>query len=93
MYISSKDPALWELNETTRDYVAINGACQNLDDLTFLRSKRNYSDQSRRLSINLFQRKLLNGEKSMRNYLIYSESTGLCIVAHVVCFPTKVQVH
>ncbi|KAL4085416.1 hypothetical protein QTP88_027275 [Uroleucon formosanum] len=82
--IPSKDPALWELNETTRDYVAINGACQNLDDLTFLRSKRNYSDQSRRLSINLFQRKLLNGEKSMRNYLIYSESTG-----SVYCGPCR----
>lgn len=62
-----------------------------MDDLSFTRSKRNYSDQSRRLSINLFQRKLLNGEKSVRNYLIYSEITGTVYCGPCRLFSLKIS--
>ncbi|XP_039306752.1 zinc finger MYM-type protein 1-like [Solenopsis invicta] len=78
-----KDPAKWILNESTRDYFAVNRFIQN-KDADFKLSKREYSDQARYFSSSLFQRKLLNGEKCSRTWLIYSESTN-----RVFCGPCR----
>lgn len=71
----SKDPALWEINVSTREILAIHGFSQNISS-DFSNSERLYSDQRRFLIKNIFQRKLKNNEEVNRSWLIYSESKG-----------------
>lgn len=81
--IPSSDPALWQVNDEFRDYVVKNGLQQN-EELDFSRSERQYKNQKRFLSKNMFEKKLVNGENVKRSWLVYSESTG-----HVFCGPCK----
>lgn len=71
----SSDPFLWQLDNATRDYLSIHGFTQNID-CDFTKSKRDYKNYSRYFSKSMFERKLHNGEKKLRNWLIYSETTG-----------------
>ena len=71
----STDPAEWVINDSLRDYVAKHNYTQN-KDLDFARSKRICKDDVRYLNSSLFERKLLNGEKSQRIWLVYSPSKG-----------------
>lgn len=77
------DPALWEINEELREFIAMHGITQN-DDGDFSKSVRQYSDQKRLLSKNIFYKKLVNGEDVKMCYLVYSKSTG-----RVYCAPCK----
>lgn len=81
--IPSSDPALWQVNDQFRDYIVKNGLQQN-EELDFSRSERQYKNQKRFLSKNMFEKKLVNGENVKRSWLVYSESTG-----HVFCGPCK----
>lgn len=54
------------------------------EDNNFDASIRQYKNQNRLLSSKVFSRILANGEKCMRNWLIYSESTG-----NVFCYVCK----
>ncbi|XP_051155178.1 zinc finger MYM-type protein 1-like [Leptopilina boulardi] len=71
----SKDPALWEINDSTREILSRHGFSQNISS-DFSNSERLYSDQRRFLTKNVFQRKLKNNEEVNRSWLIYSESKG-----------------
>lgn len=71
----SNDPAKWTIDEFTRDYFCKNETNQNIQN-DFPKSERMYKDKARQLSKHLFERQLLNGEKVLRKWLIYSESTG-----------------
>lgn len=79
------DPALWVINESTKDYISINNyTVQNVEKLNFIKSKKRYQsivrgkfkDCFRYCSSNLFYTHLQNGDKVRRKYLLYSESTG-----------------
>jgi hypothetical protein len=80
----NKDPALWEINDTTRDIIARNVFEQN-KSCDFTKSGRMYSDHrrylqknlfSRYLQKNLFIRKMKNNEVRERKWLVYSENKG-----------------
>ncbi|KAG5899014.1 hypothetical protein JTB14_000041 [Gonioctena quinquepunctata] len=69
------DPALWKINDLTRDIIARGGFKQNKScDVT--KSGRMYSDHRRYLPKNIFYRKMKNNEVKERNWLVYSESKG-----------------
>lgn len=77
------DPAKWTINDETRDYIAKHGVQQNLEgDLSG--SKRAYDDYVRQVSKKMFERQHLNGEKVLRSWLVYSQSTG-----RVFCGPCR----
>lgn len=79
----SDDPAEWELNEDTLEYLVHKCVKQNMDgDFSF--SKRQYADKTRYLSLSLFSQTLSNGETRPRSWLIYSKSKGA-----VFCAPCK----
>ncbi|XP_018362137.1 PREDICTED: uncharacterized protein LOC108760594 [Trachymyrmex cornetzi] len=77
--ILPSDPVEWPINDYTRDYVAMYGYKQN-KNADFSKSKRQYTDKTRMLTKNIFNRKLANGELQPRSWLVYSESTG-----HIFC--------
>ncbi|GLV41712.1 hypothetical protein CBL_20465 [Carabus blaptoides fortunei] len=60
-----KDPAKWIVDDSYRDYFVLHGFEQK-ENADFSMSKREYSDQVRYFSPRIFQRELLNGEKTMR---------------------------
>ncbi|XP_025195656.1 uncharacterized protein LOC112594860 [Melanaphis sacchari] len=70
------DPALWTLNEETRDFICRNGFNQNLDG-NFSQSKTQYQyirqgqfrSHNRYLSKDLFKTTLINGKTYQRDYL------------------------
>ena len=81
-----KDPELWpEISEIVRKKCMILGPdfFHNKDN-DFPASVRNYKNQKRFLSSQLFVRTLINGEKHDRWWLMYSHSTG-----NVFCFVCK----
>lgn len=81
------DPAKWIANDYFREYVALHGCTQNIKENDFVRSERTYPDGSKRfLSLSLFERKLQNGEKAPRTWLVYSESKGAVICAPCFLF-------
>lgn len=80
----SNDPALWEINDRTKDYISIHGFTQNVEKLNFSKSKRRYQrivrgkfqDYFRYCTSSLFYSVLSNEEEVKRHFLLYSESTG-----------------
>lgn len=81
----SSDPFLWNLNEETRDFIAMNGVPQN--EVTEFKNSRNvYKDKTRFCSKSLFQRTLKNGEIQRREWLIYSETKGSVFCAPCLLF-------
>ncbi|KAF0710286.1 zinc finger MYM-type protein 1-like, partial [Aphis craccivora] len=88
----SNDPALWIINDVTRDTISTSGISQNIKELDFSNSKRIYNNvirgkkqvHFRYCSANFFYTVLINGEKIQRDYLAYSQSTGA-----IFCIPCK----
>ena len=80
-----KDPIDWIINNTTCDYIVMHGFNQN-KNLNFLNSKRQYNDVNRYLTISLFERKLLNGEKCLQTWLVYSEKKGCVFCGPCILF-------
>jgi len=37
------DPALWNVDDSLRDYISIHGIAQDLSELNFSKSKRSYT--------------------------------------------------
>lgn len=70
------DPAVWPINEETREKVIQNGINQDFSKLDLSRSKRFVGGQHRYLTQSLFQSKLINGKEIKRSYLMYSGSSG-----------------
>lgn len=70
------DPALWPVNDNTRDRVLSTGINQDVSNLDFSRSKRFIGGQHRFLTQTLFKTNLINGQEVKRSYLMYSESSG-----------------
>lgn len=81
----SHDPAEWEITENLRDYFVKNPPKQSVDD--FSGSMRLYSQQKRYFSRELMFRKVANGERVQREWLVYSPSTGsiFCYVCRLFC--------
>ncbi|XP_063780940.1 zinc finger MYM-type protein 1-like [Pseudophryne corroboree] len=82
----SHDPADWGLGsnitESMREYFSLNPLKNTLSD--FSASRRIYSDGTQLLTPDLFWRKMINGERVYRDWLIYSKSKGT-----VFCVPCK----
>ncbi|XP_018362132.1 PREDICTED: uncharacterized protein LOC108760585, partial [Trachymyrmex cornetzi] len=85
IFTFSDDPAKWLINDSTRDYIAEHNYKQNTH-LDFAQSKRIYNNAVRYLNLSLFERKLLNGEKTLRTWLVYSESKGSVYCAPCLLF-------
>jgi hypothetical protein len=67
------DPTMWVINEDLWDY----GIEQNIRNEDFLQSKQFCGDRTYNyLSAHLFERHPLNGEMTIREYLIHSKSIG-----------------
>jgi hypothetical protein len=89
-FYSSSDPALWIINNMTRDYISTNGYIQDISNLSFEKSKRIYKNlirgkpkiHFRYCSKNIFYTKLINGKTILKSYLFYFESNG-----SVFCVP------
>ncbi len=92
--IFNNDPATWKPTEFFRNYVALHGCNQNKEK-DFPGSKREYvvgnKISTRYLHISLFQRKLKNGEKMERAWMIYSESKGSVFCAPCLLFGSDVS--
>ena len=85
----SDDPALWQINEKTRDYIAKHGFKQN-KDADFSKSKRSYPDgKNRCLTLNMFDYTLANEEKMSRKWLVYSESKKMVFCGVCLAFLDK----
>lgn len=71
-----KDLAMWKCDGETPHFVAINGVQRNICDLNLNSSQVKYSDKQRYVSMDLFKRRMKNGEMCSRSWLIFSESKG-----------------
>lgn len=69
----SNDPALWDINEVTRDYVSKHAVKQDIDTLDFNKSKRAFGDQYRYCSPSLFNTVVANGENSKRLFSLFAK--------------------
>lgn len=90
--IFNDDPAMWKSSEFFRNWIALHGCSQNKDK-NFRQSKREYEvggsggkTITRYLRASLFERQLQNGEKSKREWMIYSESKGSVFCAPCLLF-------
>ncbi|CAG9822955.1 unnamed protein product [Phaedon cochleariae] len=86
--IDRNDPATWIINESTVEYICMNGYDQNIEG-DFSKSSEIYSTSynenvKRSCSKNIFLRRKLNGERVTRKWLVYSPSTG-----KLFCVPCK----
>lgn len=70
------DPALWPMNDNTREQSIKNEINQGISKLDFSRSKRLLEGQNRCLTQTLFETNLINGEEMKLPYLMYFESSG-----------------
>lgn len=74
-FVLPDDPANWNINDLTRDYIAVHGITkQNFDDTNLAQSERKYGNVSRHLKKSILQRRLKNGETQICSFLIYSPS-------------------
>ena len=75
---NSDDPALWEnIDNDFRLHILENGLNQK-KNISFTNSKRTYDDGiNRYLKKEHFYRVLTNGETIKRNWMLYSETTGM----------------
>lgn len=86
LFVISDDPGGWIINDFTRDHVATYGCKQN-KNFNFSGTKRDYNDgTSRWLSESLFVRRLINGERVPRSWLVYSVSKGSVFCAACLLF-------
>ena len=80
---TNDDPALWVVNEAFINAISKEGFKQNVE-ADFSSSKRLIHDRYRYLNKSVFYRQLLNGEKQLRSWLLYSKSANA-----VFCGPCK----
>ena len=75
---NTNNPALWEnIDDVFRLYILKNGLNQKTNN-SFINSKRTYDDGiNRYLKKEHFYRVLTNGETIKRNWMLYSETTGM----------------
>ena len=81
----SDDPARWLVSEYEylSDLIAKRGHVKQNMDSDFKNSCRQYGDFPRNLNKGLFYRTMRNGEKQLRQFLVYSESR--CSVFCIPC--------
>lgn len=70
----SNDPHHWLLNGTYINNLIRQGLNQNIPH-SFEETKRPYKDGFRFLTKSMFEREMINGEKTTRSWLIYSQSS------------------
>ena len=77
----ANDPAMCNVHDKLHDHVALYGYDRNINADSF-NLRRMYNDCARFCSSSLFHRKLLNGEKTPRPWLVYLKCRGV-----VYCVP------
>ena len=75
------DPALWQLNESVRNYYTANNLPQNIDNVDLKNMVISSGSQNRRLTKSFFSRIMTNGKSVNRFWLSFSEwaNTIMCI--------------
>ena len=82
--VATDDPSTWVvINNALREKIIRRPINQNLIG-NYTKSLRTDSTQVRYLPLSIFERKMSNGEKFARKWLVYSPSTG-----NVFCVPCK----
>jgi len=69
------DPYLWKLNDRLIDIILSQNISTNINDIDFSKTARLCGQVMRRLTPDIFERKLLNNEVKFRDWLLYSKST------------------
>lgn len=80
------DPYLWKLNDRLIDIILSQNISTNINDIDFSKTARLCGQVMRRLTPDIFERKLLNNEVKFRDWLLYSKSTCVYFVARVEFF-------
>lgn len=88
-YISD-DPALWKINDRTREYIIKNGIKQN-SETGFSASERMYGVKKRYCTKSYFHKRLQNGDLKTRDWLVYSPSKGFVVCAYCKLFGNEAQ--
>jgi beta-mannanase len=70
----SLDPYLWKLNDRSIDIILSQNFSTNINDIDFSKTARLCGQIMRRLTPDVFERKLLNNEVKFRDWLLYSKS-------------------
>ncbi|XP_050503990.1 zinc finger MYM-type protein 5-like [Diabrotica virgifera virgifera] len=87
--LNFKDPALWQDSHNYAEMILEKWVEQNLTDMDFSMSKRNFGEQHRYAGKQIFYKRLVNGEVVRRDWAIYSESTGNILCLYCVLFGNK----
>ncbi|XP_050504948.1 zinc finger MYM-type protein 1-like [Diabrotica virgifera virgifera] len=87
--LNFKDPALWQDSHNYAEIILEKWVEQNLTDMDFSMSKRNFGEQHRYAGKQIFYKRLVNGEVVRRDWAIYSESTGNIFCLFCVLFGNK----
>lgn len=81
----SFDPYLWKLNDRSIDIILSQNVSTNINDIDFSKTARSCGQVMRRLTPDVFGRKLLNKEVKFRDWLLYSKS-----IFSLFCGPCRI---
>jgi len=87
--IPNIDPALWEINFSNINYLLLNPPKQNLKLINLKKTKRVVGKYVRYLPLNIFNRKMQNGETHFRDWILYSQSKNALFCFQCLLFGNK----
>ncbi|XP_022168749.1 uncharacterized protein LOC111032655, partial [Myzus persicae] len=87
--IPGPDPVKWNLNLDSIDFLLANPPKIDLSTIPFAETKRMFGNISRSLTPDNFMRKLQNGEKKLREWVLYSPSKNALFCFQCLLFSPK----
>ncbi|XP_060845918.1 zinc finger MYM-type protein 1-like [Rhopalosiphum padi] len=87
--IPGPDPVKWNLNLDSINFLLANPPKIDISTIPFAETKRMFGNISRRLTPEHFMRKLQNGEKKLREWVLYSPSKNALFCFQCLLFSPK----
>ncbi|KAL4149943.1 hypothetical protein QTP88_003794 [Uroleucon formosanum] len=87
--IPGPDPVKWNLNLDSINFLLANPPKIDISTIPFAETKRMFGNISRRLTPDHFMRKLQNGEKKLREWILYSPSKNALFCFQCLLFLPK----
>ncbi|KAL4126380.1 hypothetical protein QTP88_010602 [Uroleucon formosanum] len=87
--IPGPDPVKWNLNLDSINFLLANPPKIDISTIPFAETKRMFGNISRRLTPDHFMRKLQNGEKKLREWILYSPSKNALFCFQCLLFSPK----
>lgn len=84
--IPDNDPALWSINNEIINFFLLNQPKQNIESIDFNTTKRLIGKYIRHLPIDIFKRKMQNGETIFRDWILYSKLKNALFCFHCLLF-------